>query len=230
MKSFAGCSCIEMVHAFLKPCTRESMESILDPDVFAALSRHLKTVIEKGESNKDLVFFLELGCYIWNGGHNDPSNLDVALQLLSSRDVLCFNSNCDYFSRQCDFRSYISRDPPIVETNTAHGAVPHPSFATLIDKQHVVTLLNHRLGSNERGDDSTDEISIILVKSNTQQRSGHDVPMFPMPKTQTLPTSESLSFFPSLFGFSDSCREPSGRLQRSYHEFMPLRNNPSQDS
>ena len=68
-----------------------------------------------------------------------------------------------------DFQTYITKDPPVVETNKAHGTVPHPSFATMIDENHVVQLLEHHIHSKNRGNEYSDHA--CKVQLNFEQRS-----------------------------------------------------------
>lgn len=184
VKTFAESGQIDMIHAFLKPCTNDFMSSILDPDAFAASSKEFKNLVQDGESNKSLVYFLELGCYLW-----DARDLNAIQKLLLSKQNSFLNG--EYFTNECDFQTFIRKDPPVVETNKEHGTVPHPSFATLIDEKHAPTLLDHHLGSSERGNDSTNEILIMPVKSTSKLAnfSGQNVPMFAMPE------DSELSFF-----------------------------------
>ncbi len=187
VKAFVESGKIEMIHAFLKPCTEESIKSILGPNVFAASSSGFKNIIAEGELSNELVFFLELGCYRWNNESQETFNSDTINKILyPQKDSI----NGEYFFKEEDFESYITKDPPVIKTNKAHGTpVPHPSFATLIDEKHVVSLLKHHLTSSERGNDSTNEILIMPLMSNSKLHSGYDVPMFSMPK------DSSLSFF-----------------------------------
>ena len=98
---------IDMIHAFLKPCTNDSIGSILGPDVFAASSGNFKAAVEEGASNHGLVFFLELGCYgcyLWGDQVGDTATSDAVAKLLSSRDG-CIHG--EYFSEECDFSTYL---------------------------------------------------------------------------------------------------------------------------
>mmetsp|Transcript_24366 Transcript_24366/g.37055 ORF Transcript_24366/g.37055 Transcript_24366/m.37055 type:complete len:1065 (+) Transcript_24366:1685-4879(+) len=188
VKIFVSCGQIDMIHAFLKPCTKTSIASILGPDAYDASSTKFKKLVQDGESNKSLVYFLELACYLW--GDVSVSTLEnskgIPNLLLSKQNAFL---NGEYFTNEADFSSYIRKDPPVVETNNEHGKVPHPSFATLIDEHQAPTLLDYHLASNARGDDSTNEILIMPVKSNSSLSCGHNVPMFPIPK------GSELSFF-----------------------------------
>lgn len=168
---------IDMIHAFLKPCTTKCLSNILGASTFASSSSEFQSNIQDGESIGSLIFFLELGCYMWNTP-NDVSCLDDIMAFLSS-NTRCISGKV--FNEQNDFQTYITKDPPVVETNKAHGTVPHPSFATVISEMHVVKLLQHHIASSSRGNDSTNEILIIPVKSNSALQSGSHVPMFPMP-------------------------------------------------
>ena len=183
-KAFVESGQIDMIHAFLKPCTEGSIGSILGSDKFAASSKDFKSLIQTGESKKSLVYFLELGSYSWDNLAVDTEASNAIEDLLSSRNNRFLNG--EYFTEENDFSTYIRKDPPVVETNKEHGTVPHPSFATLIDENHIQNLLDHHLHSNDRGDDKTNEILIMPVKNTSILSTGHDVPMFPMPKGSEL--------------------------------------------
>ena len=183
VKTFVESNQIDMIHSFIKPCTEEIIGSIIGADIFSASSSNFKAAIKEGESNDGLVFFLELGCYLWGDQVQDASSSMSVKKLLSNKSG-CING--EYFSEECDFQTYITKDPPVVETNKAHGSIPHPSFATIISEKHALALLNKHLDSSDRGDDSTNEILIMPIKSNVNLDSGHQVPMFPMPEDTEL--------------------------------------------
>lgn len=172
---------IEMIHAFLKP----SKPGLLGDEVFSTSSTEFQSTIMSGEAAGDLVFFLELGCYMWG-------TLDDTTRLGDVKDFLSSSARCiggDIFDEVQDFHDYITKDPPVVETNKAHGKVPHPSFATTIEERRVVELLNRHIHSPDRGNDDVNEILIMPVRSNSALNKGHDVPLFP------LPSGSDLSFF-----------------------------------
>ena len=188
VKSFVNSGKFDMIHAFLKPCTKTTIMSILGPDAFDTSSTKFKELVQDGESNKSLVYFLELGCYLWDGlSPSISGNCEDIPNLFVSKENSFLNG--EYFTNQADFSEYIRKDPPVVETNKEHGKIPHPSFATLIDEDHAPMLLDHHLASDARGDDRTNEILIMPVKSNSNLSSGHNVPMFALPK------DSELSFF-----------------------------------
>mmetsp|Transcript_40624 Transcript_40624/g.85318 ORF Transcript_40624/g.85318 Transcript_40624/m.85318 type:complete len:1056 (-) Transcript_40624:209-3376(-) len=173
---------VDMIHAFLKPCTHSSLAKIVGDERFSSSSTQFQSTIKSGQEAGKLIFFLELGCYIWGDGNTIGDMKD----LLSSRG--CINGEI-FFDENIDFRSYITKDPPVVETNKTHGKVPHPSFATIINKEHVVELLDYHIKSLNRGDDGLNEILIMPVKSNSTLGKGHSVPMLPFPD------HSSMSFF-----------------------------------
>lgn len=178
VKDFVESGHIDMIHAFLKPCTKECIGSILGSDEFAASSNEFKSLIQQGESTKSLVYFLELGSYSWDNRNGDETTSKTIENLLSSKQDRFLNG--EYFTEENDFATYIRKDPPVVETNKEHGQVPHPSFATLIDETKAQKLLDCHLHSNDRGDDKTNEILIMPVKKT------FEVPMFSMPKDSEL--------------------------------------------
>ena len=63
LKTFIECDQIEMIHAFVKPCTRKSISTIAGSDAFASSSRIFRSSIDEEEPRGGLVFVLELGCY-----------------------------------------------------------------------------------------------------------------------------------------------------------------------
>ena len=179
---FVSSGYIEMIHAFLKPCSSKCWAKIVGDDTFSSTSTQFQSAIKLGDSTGDLAFFLELGCYMWD----TPDN--VIEELISS------SSKCiggEMSNDVDDFQTYIMKDPPVscvIETNKAHGTVPHPSFATMIDENH------DHIHSNNRGNDDVNEILIMPVKSNSTLNKGHNVPMFP------LPNDSNLSLFLLLLG------------------------------
>ena len=172
---------IDMIHAFLKPSG--SVPKIVGSDVFEASSTEFQSAMKSSESRGDLVLFLELGGYIWN------TSSDKCLPLIPPQTRHCIAG--EVFHEVQNFQSYITKDPPVVETNNEHGSVPHPSFASFIDEAHVVQLLEYHIHSDNRGNDHVNEILIMPVKSNATINKGNDVPMCPLPH----PGDSGLSFF-----------------------------------
>ena len=166
---------IDMIHAFLKPSSVVS--KLVGEDKFSSSSSEFQSSI-KSQSRGDLVVFLELGCYIWDAG--------------ADADLVPPQTRCmsgQIFKEVQSFSQYITKDPPVVETNKAHGSVPHPSYATMIDEKRVVQLLERHISSPKRGEDRVNEILIMPLKSNANLSKGHRVPMCP------LPDDSKLSFF-----------------------------------
>ena len=198
VKRFVDSGEIDMIHAFLKPCSQKTIENIVGSDAFQASSGNFQVAIKEGEAADDLVFFLELGCYMF-GPSNDSTISGVQTMLSMSSSGI----GGQVFHDLQDFQSYITTDPPVVKTNAEHGSVPHPSFATTVSEEHVARVLEHHISSDNRGDDSVNEILIMPVKSNSQLKKGHNTPMFP------LPSEDGLSFFLLFLGSvvtkSESC-------------------------
>ena len=186
LKTFIESDQIEMIHAFVKPCTRKSISTIVGSGALASSSRTFLSSIDEAEPRGGLVFFLELGCYKGGDELRDASRLKLIEKTLLSK-ARCIGG--EYFSEESDFQTHITKDPPVVETNKAHGTVPHPSFATILAEEHLVSLLERHLCSSNRGDDSTNEILIMPIKSNSSLNTGYHSPMFPMPE------DSELSFF-----------------------------------
>ena len=162
----------DMIHAFLKPSSVVS--KLVGEDKFSSSSSEFQSSIKSQSTN--LVVFLELGCYVWDEGAD-----------LVAPQTQCMSGQI--FKEVQSFSQYITKDPPVVETNKAHGSVPHPSYATMIDEKHVVQLLESHISSPKRGNDQLNEILIMPLKSNTNLSKGHRVPMCPLPE------DSELSFF-----------------------------------
>lgn len=196
MKRFVDSGRIDMIHAFLKPCTQKTIEKIVGSEAFQTSSENFRTTIREGEAGDDLVFYVELGCYMF--GMSNDSNISGVQKMLKSSGI-----DGQVFHDVQDFQSYITTDPPVVKTNAEHGSVPHPSFATTISEEHVARVLEHHISSDSRGDDSVNEILIMPVKSNAHLKKGRNTPMFP------LPSEDGLSFFLLFLGSvvtkSESC-------------------------
>lgn len=159
---------IDMIHAFLKPSS--VVPTLVGEDKFLSSSTEFQSSIKAG----NLVIFLELGCYIWDTG----------------ADLVAPQTQCtsgQIFKEVQRFSVYITKDPPVVETNKTHGSVPHPSYATMIDEKHKARCTT--INSPKRGNDHVNEILIMPVKSNMNLSKGHSVPMCP------LPDDSELSFF-----------------------------------
>ena len=165
---------IDMIHAFLKPSS--AVSKLIGEDKFSSSSSEFQSSINACQSRGDLVVFLELGCYIRDTGAD-----------LVAPQTQCMSGQI--FKEVQSFSRYITKDPPVVETNKAHGSVPHPSYATMIDEKHVVQLLESHISSPKRGNDVVNEILIMPLKSNTNLSKGRHVPMCP------LPDDSELSFF-----------------------------------
>ena len=181
---------IEMIHAFLKPSKENTISKLVGKEAFENSSPDFRYNILRGEMRGEVVYFFELGVYLWSEDDIVSSLEEIRTQLASTSVI-----SGQWFEDRHDFYTYITRDPPVVETNKAHGAIPHPSFATIVDCSVAVSILESHLEDKDgRGDDSLNEILIIPVKSNGQLKSGHHVPMFPMPE-QSSKQSDPLSFF-----------------------------------
>ena len=165
---------IDMIHAFLKPSSVVS--KLVGEGKFSSSSSEFQSSIKACQSKGDLVVLLELGCYIWDTGDT-----------LDAPQTQCMSGQI--FKEVQSFSQYITKDPPVVETNKAHGSVPHPSYASMIDEKHVVPLLESHISSPKRGNDNVNEILIMPLKSNANLSKGHCVPMCP------LPDDSELSFF-----------------------------------
>ena len=135
-----------MIHAFLKPSSVVS--KLVGEDKFSSSASEFQSSI-KAKSRGDLVVFLELGCYIWGDGAD-----------LVAPQTRCMSGQI--FKEVQSFSQYITKDPPVVETNKAHGSVPHPSYATMIDEKRVVQLLERHISSPKRGEDRVNEILSCL--------------------------------------------------------------------
>lgn len=115
------------------------------------------------------------------------------------------------------FYEYLTKPPPVVETNNNHGSIPHPSFAVLVPSNEGTKLIQQHIESSDRGDDSTNEILIMPLKSNASLGRGHHVPLFPMPESNS-----SLSLFILFLGSvteGESAEEEMQRL-RQHHRSL----------
>ena len=106
---------VDMIHAFLKPSSVVS--KLVGEDKFSSSSSDFQSSIKACQPRGDLVVFLELGCYIWDTGAD-----------LVAPQTRCMSGQI--FKEVQSFSQYITKDPPVVETNKAHDSVPHPSYAT----------------------------------------------------------------------------------------------------
>lgn len=145
--------------------------------------------IKVGEVNGKVLYFLEIGIYSFIGKDRDCNRLKMIRNVLKDLNIVAGLT----FEKEYDFAEYLRRDPPVIETNKSQGkAVPHPSFATILSEQNASLLLQKHLNSPLRGNDSTNEILIMPVKSNVDTNQGHSTPMFPMPQKVE---DQDLSFF-----------------------------------
>ena len=209
---------VELIHSFLKPCSQKSISTIVGAKKWEASSPDFKANVKSGETRGDVVFFLELGCYIWEDGTSQVPEIEAHLN-----SSLQFMDNV-VFQETLDFYSYITRDPPVVECNKAHGgSVPHPSFATVVGRADTLGLINLHLESANRGDDSINEILIIPMKSNATLHRGYHVPMFPMPE-RSGQDDDALSFFLLFLGSviptPTISAEESMQTIRKHHRFL----------
>ena len=167
------------------------------------------------------MFFLELGLYLWDD-RSDATRLDEIQCLVRSLNML----DQTIFEEQYPFFDYITRDPPVVETNKKQGKpVPHPSLALVMDQSQSMSLIEQHMSSPDRGEDSVNEILIIPLKSNATLQRGNHVPLFPMPIKTTTSDQHSLSYFLLFLGSvieSDDAQKLS-KNHRSLYEYAVAR-------
>ncbi len=204
-------SCIDMIHAFIKPSI--SVKDIIGDKTFVDSSKEFKKELQKEVDDEKVVFFIEFGCYLWNNEHKRDNILLTKVEnLLSKLQVI----GGVFFQERMDFYTYITRDPPVVETNKKHGSIPHPSFAITIPLENAPPLIEKHVTSSDRGDDKTNEILMMPVVTN---KKGHEVPMFPTSKSDN-----SLHLFMLFLGsaISDSQGSMSDKIAtiRSHHNIL----------
>lgn len=168
---------VDMIHAFLKPSTRDCIAAIVGEEQFSKSPKEFQEAVHHGGCQNKVLYYLELGFYIWSNSENCSFIVEDLRAVMADMHFL----GGVYFEEMHDFVNYLRRDPPVVETNKIHGKVPHPSFAVVVSMEATSSLLTRHLASDGRGDDSTNEILIIPVVSNRELKSGRDTPMFPLP-------------------------------------------------
>lgn len=213
MKTFVDLN-IDMIHAFLKPCKVATISKLVDKE----LNGEFKETIIDGESKGEVVYFVELGIYetpeASNISADDVKKLIQRMNIIGKTDGI--------FESSHDFMTYLRRDPPVISTNKSQGkSVPHPSFATTLAEDTTNSLLAKHINSPFRGDDSTNEILIMPIKSNKYLGSGSPTPMFPLPKSKDGNESD-LSFFILFLGSAIS--KPDGDESSLLDEINCIRN------
>ena len=179
MKSIVDSSDVDMIHAFIKPSN--AVANIIGKDTMIHSSTNFQNIIQSEVNEDKIVFFVEFGCYLWNGSqNNDNIDLTEVQMLLSKLHVI----EGLFFEERMDFYSYITRDPPVVETNKKHGCIPHPSFATIVPWNKASSLVEMHLNSDKRGNDETNEILMMPIIANDVLSQGHNTPLFPMSKSK----------------------------------------------
>ena len=104
-----------MIHSFLKPGTSASITQILGRDIYLnQTSRQFKSIIYEEEESDNTVFFLELGLYLDEKADTSMSEVRNKLATLGCIDGATFESILPFYD-------YLTRDPPVVETNKVHG-------------------------------------------------------------------------------------------------------------
>jgi alanine transaminase len=191
---------VDMLHAFLKPSTKDCIASVVGNDAYSSSSDEFKNSIDQGGECGELVYYLELGVYEYVSSDDDDSSastrktdqdsIDSLKKTLSGLNII----GGVYFEENHDFMSYLRREPPVIETNKVHGSVPHPSFATILSEEATTSLLKTHIGSPDRGEDGMNEILIMPVRGNAKLKKGQPTPMFPLP-TKGSSSSSELSFF-----------------------------------
>lgn len=103
---------VDLIHSFLKPSTAAAMEAILGPGKFGNSSREFQQIIKEGDESGNVVFFLELGVYLWQ-----KTDLEKIRSFMASMNCI----DGAYFESTLPFHEYLVRDPPVIETNKIHG-------------------------------------------------------------------------------------------------------------
>lgn len=205
---------VDMIHAFLKPCRVATISKLVGME----LNGEFKKTIIEGESKCEVVYFVELGIYETPESSN--TSLDKVKKALSGLNII--GKTDGIFESSHDFMAYLRRDPPVISTNKSQGkSVPHPSFATILAEDTTTSLLINHINSPYRGDDSTNEILIMPIKSNKYLGSGSPTPMFPLPKLKDGKESD-LSFFILFLGSAIST--PDGDESSLSDEINCIRN------
>ena len=62
---------IDMINAFLKPCTKKCLSTMIGEEALFSSSVEFQSAIESGEADGRLVFFLEHGYYIMSEGSSN---------------------------------------------------------------------------------------------------------------------------------------------------------------
>ena len=181
-------SSYEMIHAFIKPCSRSTISKIIGPKKFEASKPEFRQAIDEGEKNGKLVFYLEVARYL-----QDVEEFEGGTSKLST--LKCIAG--EYFEETLDFFDYVTKDPPVIEINKAVGKVPHPSMVITIEKDNGMEVLRQHIESKDRGNDSFNEILLIPIKPCTAQQDGVHVPMFPMPEVDS---TSNIAFFMLFLG------------------------------
>ena len=196
---------VDMIHAFIKPCTKNCIAQLVGEDKFASAKFAFQETISQGEGG--IVYFLELGVYM----HQDSGYNDVYTSLKEALPSLhCIEQT--YFEECHDFITYLRRDPPVVETNKSHGSVPHPSFATVLPAEHVSSLVEKHLDSSNTNEHETNEILIMPMRGNCMLKEGHATPMFPLP-TRFNEDSDTIFFFLLFLGSAIPTNQQSNVLE-----------------
>ena len=202
MKTFVDLG-VDMIHSFLKPCKVSTITNIVDKE----LSGEFKETILNGEAKGEIVYFVELGIY---DGNPDTPELSLICHdiknVISSMNVI--GKSDGIFESSHDFITYLRRDPPVISTNKSQGeSIPHPSFATTLSQSKTSSLLTKHINSPSRGNDSTNEILIMPIKSNKNLGIGSPTPMFPLPHENDKEESD-LSFFLLFLGSAIVAKKP----------------------
>ena len=134
------------LHAFLKPCTGECISGLVGKDKYTTASGDFFEAIKDGESKGEVVYFLEVGCYLWDKVDDEQDASAFVDDLRTGlRDL---NGLGECFEEVFDYYNYITRDPPVVKTNKEHGGqIPHPSMATFIGRDHFDEFVSRHLSS-----------------------------------------------------------------------------------
>ena len=210
IKNIAGNNSVDMIHVFVKPSN--CVADIVGNEAMKGASANFRNTVKDQKRKQNIVFFIELGCYLWDGEQSNNINRADNLQSLLSK-IRVIDGN--FFQEQMDFYSYITRDPPVVETNKKHGSIPHPSFATIVPYENAPSILEKHLRSESRGDDETNEILVMPLQRNDVVSKGHETPMFPTPKSD-----DSLFLFLLFLGSVTDPASDEMENIRSHHKML----------
>ena len=163
----------DLLHAFLKPCSRNAVTKLLSgggtsaekDQLYESAPASFRKVVEASEGP---LVYLEVGIY--HQGSLAASVVEAMLAPLSPLGHM-------HFVEETAFLAYWTRDPPVIEGNKERGVSGHPSVTTILPAEKALAYLERCLHP-PGGDISTTECLITPLVPSTL---GH-CPMFAMPE------------------------------------------------